>query len=71
MRGSKYHYWRAIYMAICGRDFESWLRSFVIVQGIWTSIANKPYIFVIFHRRGGGGGVLIPCPSRWIRACVR
>ena len=26
-------------------------------QGIWTSIAKKPYIFVIFH---GGGGVRPP-----------
>ena len=33
---------------------ECWLGSFVICQGIWTSIAKKPYSFVIFH---GGGGV--------------
>ena len=33
-------------------------------QGIWTSIANKPYIFVIFQ---GGSGPLSPL---WIRPCV-
>ena len=30
---------------------ECWLGSFVIFQGIRTSIAKKPYIFVIF--KGG------------------
>ena len=29
---------------------------FVIFQGIRTSIAKKPYIFVIFQGGGGGGG---------------
>ena len=33
-----------------------WLGSFVIFQGIQTSIAKKPYIFVIFQGGGGGGG---------------
>ena len=33
--------------------------SFVIVKEIRTSIAKKPYIFVIFHV---GGGVRTPCP---------
>ena len=28
----------------------------MIFQGIWTSIAKKPYIFVIFSGGGGGGG---------------
>ena len=32
---------------------ECWFGSFVICQGIRTSIAKKPYVFVIF--RGGGG----------------
>ena len=32
---------------------EYWLGSFEIFQGIWTSIAKRPYIFVIFQ--GGGG----------------
>ena len=35
---------------------ECWLGSFVIFQGIWTSTAEKPYIFVIFL----GGGVSGP-----------
>ena len=30
--------------------------SFVIFQGIWTSIAKKPYSFAIFQGGGGGGG---------------
>ena len=28
-------------------------------KGIWTSIAKKPYVFVIFE---GGGGVRTPSP---------
>ena len=28
----------------------------MIFQGIWTSIAKKPYIFVIYLAFGGGGG---------------
>ena len=35
-------------------NIECRLGSFVIFQGIWTSIAKIPYIFVIFQ--GGGGG---------------
>ena len=31
-------------------NIECWLGSFVIFQGIWTSIAKKPFIFVIFQR---------------------
>ena len=31
----------------------------VIFYGIWTSIAKKPYIFVIFQ---SVGGVRTPCP---------
>ena len=30
-------------------NIECWLGSFVIFQGIWTSIARKPCIFVIFQ----------------------
>ena len=42
----------------------------MIFQGIRTSIANEPYIFVIFQGGGGGGGgVWTPCPAPlWIRA---
>ena len=36
-----------------GLKIECWLGSFVIFQGIRTSIAKIPYIFVIFQ--GGGG----------------
>ena len=34
-------------------------------QGIRTSIANKPYIFVIFQRGSGP-----PVPPLWIRPCL-
>ena len=34
-------------------NIECWLSSFVDLHGIRTSIAKKPYIFVIFQ--GGGG----------------
>ena len=36
-------------------NIECWLGSFVIFQGIRTSIAKKPFI-LWFFRRGGGGG---------------
>ena len=35
---------------------ECCLGSFMIFQGIRTSIAKKPYIFVIFQWGGGGSG---------------
>ena len=38
----------------------------LINQGIWTRIAKKLYIFVIFQ--GGGGSDPLP-PPLWIRAC--
>ena len=38
-------------------NIECWLGSFVVFQGIRTSIAKKPYVFVIFRR-----GVLTSCP---------
>ena len=34
----------------------------MIFQGIWTSIAKKPYIFVIFQGGGGGHRVRTLCP---------
>ena len=57
-KGSEYHYRQAI---ICQwwPNIECWLGSFVIFQGIWTSIAKKPYIFVIFQ---GGPDPLSPPP---------
>ena len=43
-------------MAFRWPNIECWLGSFVIFQGIRTSFAKKPYIFVIFQMGGGGGG---------------
>ena len=40
-------------------NIECWFGSFVIFQGIRTSVAKKPYIFVIFQ----GGGSEPPAPS--------
>ena len=74
-RGSKCHYkWAIICLPakrhlngvlLAGQlwpNIEFWLGRFVIFQGIQTSIAMKPYIFVIF--RGGGGPD--PCALLWI-----
>ena len=52
-------------------NIKCWLGSFVIFQGIRTSIVKKPYIFVIFQ---GGPDPLSPPldpPMRWIakRTC--
>ena len=47
-------------------NMEYWLGSFVIFQGIRTSIAKKLYIFVIFQ---GGGDTL--SPPLWIRTWKR
>ena len=41
-------------------NIECWLGSFVFVQEIRTSIAKKPYIFVIFQ---GGPDPCPPPPS--------
>ena len=38
-------------------NIECWLGSLVIFQGIQTSIARKPYIFVVFQ---GGSGPPVP-----------
>ena len=48
-RGSKYYY----KCAIIGPPFNAGLLSFVIFQGIRTSIAKKPYTFVIFQGESG------------------
>ena len=47
-------------MAFCWPDIESRLGigSFVIFQGIRTSIAKEPYSFVIFQ--GWGSGLPVP-----------
>ena len=47
-------------VSLAGRwwpNIECWLGSFVIFQGVRTSIAKKPYIFVIFQ---GGQDPLSP-----------
>ena len=74
--GSKYYYKRAIIgppvqhhlngLLLACRwwpNIECWLGRFF--HGIQTSIAMKPYIFVIFQR---GSGSTVP-PPLWIRAC--
>ena len=59
------------HQSTCQRDAICWradngptlivgLGTFVSFQGIRTSIAKKPYSFVIFH---GGGGVQSPSPT--------
>ena len=56
----------AIEMAFCWRaDGGPTLNASLVFQGIQTSIAKKPYIFVIFQ----GGGVRTPCPPHWICPC--
>ena len=72
---SKYHYKQviiglqanAILMAFCwradnGPKLDAELVALWFFKGIRTSIAKKPYIFVIFRGGGGGGGVrpLVP-----------
>ena len=46
---------------------ECWLGSFVIFQGIWTSIAKKPFIFVIFQGWGGPDPLSSPL---WMSTCI-
>ena len=53
----------------CWPNIECWLGSFVIFQGVCTSIAKKPYIFLIFQGRGGEGGGSDHLSPLWIRAC--
>ena len=74
-RGSKYHFkWAIISPPAkchlngvslayrCWPNIKCWLRTFMIFWGIRTSIARKPYIFVIFQ---GGPDTLYPL---WTRA---
>ena len=48
---------------------ECWLGSFEVLQGIWTSIVKKPYIFVIFQGWEGGGPDPVPPPPPLIHTC--
>ena len=43
--------------------------SFLIFQGIWTRVAKKPYIFVIFHVCGVGG-VFWTGVCTWLMYCA-
>ena len=69
---SKYHYKRDIIglpakrqMACrCWPNIECWIVSFMVLQGIRTNIAKKPYIFVIFQRGGGSGPPVPPLDPR-------
>ena len=66
--GSKYHYKRDTIgppakrqiACRCWPNIECWIVSFVVLQGIRTNIAKRPYIFVIFQRGGGGSGPPVP-----------
>ena len=60
---SSRHHHRPASETLAGRWWpitECWLGSFVVLQGIQTSIAKRPYIFCDFS--GGGGGVRTPYP---------
>ena len=52
----------------CAHDVPTLNASFVIFEGIGTSIAKKPYILVIF--RGGGGGSGSPVPPPPLDPCM-
>ena len=51
-------------MAFHCRADDAWLGSFMIFQGILTSIAKKPCIFFAFFRVGGGPDPLPPLDLR-------
>ena len=50
------------------RNTECWLWGIVIFQGIWSSIAKKSYIFVIFQAVGVGSRH--PAPSGSTHVCA-
>ena len=56
----------AIQIAFSWLKIECWLGSFMILQEIRTSIAKKPYLFVIFHV---GRASRPPASPLWIRIC--
>ena len=51
-------------------NIECWLGSFVIFQGMRTSIAQKPYIFVIFQGGGGSGPSVTHLDPPMYHACI-
>ena len=73
VEGSKYHYKQAIIglpVSLACQwwpNIECWLGSFVIFQGIRTSIAKKPYIVVIFQV---GTDPLSPSGSAHASVCL-
>ena len=54
------------HLRFAGGPMVGWLGSFMVLQGIRTSIAKEPYSFVIFQ----WGGVRTPCPLLWIRTLL-
>ena len=64
LKAGHHHLNRVSLAGRCWTYIECWLGSFVIFQGIRTSIAKKPYIFVIFSE-----GYEPPVPPLWIRTC--
>ena len=89
MRGFKYRYKRAIFgppakrhlngVSLAGRwwpKIERWFGSFVILNGIGTSVDKKPYINVIFQGGGGGPPVArldprMPCKMLYLLSGMR
>ena len=79
--GSKYHYKRVTMGPQANRhlngvslacrwrpNIDCWRGSFVVFQGIWTSIAKKLCIFVIFQ--GGSNPLSLTPPPLWIRPWI-
>ena len=75
-RGSKYHIKWAIIcppVSLACRwrpNIECWPGSFVIFQGIWTSVDKKPYTFVFFQW-GSEPPVLLPSGSAHDFDCLQ
>ena len=67
-RGSKYHckqFLNSVSLACrLWPNMECWIGSFVIFQGIRTSIAKEPYIFVFYQ--GGPDPLYLPLDLRML-----
>ena len=48
------------------QHIECWFGSFAIFQGIWTKIAKKPYIFVIFQGPAPSGSMHLLNAVKWV-----